>query len=95
VLGIFRCPRGSEDHVESSKVVDMGATNQTLFFCRSNVFSQLLRHLFNLLIVVHVWEMGESYLGAGEMAKWLRALAVLPEDPSSVPSNYMVTYKCL
>ena len=28
--------------------------------------------------------------GDGEMAQWLRALAALPEDLSSIPSNYMV-----
>jgi hypothetical protein len=26
--------------------------------------------------------------GAGEMAQWLRALVVLPEDPGSVPSTH-------
>ena len=30
--------------------------------------------------------------GAGEMAKWLRVLAVLPENPSSIPSNRMVAH---
>jgi hypothetical protein len=29
----------------------------------------------------------ENELGAGEMVQQLRALAALPEDPSSIPSN--------
>ena len=29
------------------------------------------------------------------MARWLRALVVLPEDLSSIPSTYMATYNCL
>jgi len=33
--------------------------------------------------------------GAGEMAQWIRALAVLPEDPSSIPSNHMVAHNSL
>ena len=32
---------------------------------------------------------------AGEMAQWLRALTVLPEDPSSIPSTHMAAYNCL
>jgi hypothetical protein len=28
--------------------------------------------------------------GAEEMAQWLRAFVALTEDPSSIPSNYMV-----
>jgi hypothetical protein len=31
----------------------------------------------------------ENLSRAGEMAQWLRALAALPEDLSSNPSNYM------
>ena len=34
-------------------------------------------------------------MGAGEMAQWLRALAALPEDLSSIPSNRMVAYNHL
>ena len=33
--------------------------------------------------------------GAGEMAQCLRALTVLPEDLSSIPSNHMVAHKHL
>jgi hypothetical protein len=33
--------------------------------------------------------------GAGEMAQWLRVLAVLPEDPGSVLSTHMSVDKCL
>jgi hypothetical protein len=29
--------------------------------------------------------------GAGEMAQCLRALAVLPEDPGSIPNNHLAT----
>jgi hypothetical protein len=32
---------------------------------------------------------------AGEMAQWLGALAVLPEDTGSVPGTYMVAHNCL
>jgi hypothetical protein len=33
--------------------------------------------------------------GAGEMAQWLRALTVLPEVLSSIPSNHMVAHNHL
>lgn len=34
--------------------------------------------------------------GAGEkMAKLLKTLAVLPEDPGSIPSTYMAAHTCL
>ena len=33
--------------------------------------------------------------GPGEMAQQLRALAVLPEDLSSIPSNHMVAHNYL
>ena len=33
--------------------------------------------------------------GTREMAQWLRPLAVLPEDPGSVPSIYMTVHNCL
>ena len=32
---------------------------------------------------------------AGEMTQWLRALAALPEDPSSIPSTHMAARACL
>jgi hypothetical protein len=32
---------------------------------------------------------------AGEMAQWLRTLALLPEVLSSIPSNHMVTHNHL
>jgi hypothetical protein len=32
---------------------------------------------------------------AGEMAQQPRALAALPEDLGSIPSNHMVTHHCL
>jgi hypothetical protein len=35
------------------------------------------------------------FLGAGEMAWWLRALADLPEDLSSIPSNHMMAHNHL
>jgi len=34
-------------------------------------------------------------LWAGEMAQWLRALTVLPEVLSSIPSNHMVAHNHL
>jgi hypothetical protein len=33
--------------------------------------------------------------GAGEMTQWLRALTVLPEVLSSIPSNHMVAHNHL
>jgi hypothetical protein len=33
--------------------------------------------------------------GAGEMAQWLRVLAVLPEVLNSIPSNHMVAHNYL
>jgi hypothetical protein len=33
-----------------------------------------------------------SSSGAGEMAQWLRALTILPEVLSSIPSNHMMAY---
>ena len=32
---------------------------------------------------------------AGEMAQWLRTLAVLPEDLGSIPSTHMTANNCL
>ena len=37
----------------------------------------------------------ENFGGAGEMAQRLRALAALPEAPSSIPSNHIVVYNHL
>jgi hypothetical protein len=34
-------------------------------------------------------------LGAGEMAQRLRALAALPEGPSSIPSTNMTAQNCV
>jgi hypothetical protein len=34
-------------------------------------------------------------IGAGEMVQRSKALAVLPEDPGSIPSTYMVTHNDL
>ena len=34
-------------------------------------------------------------LGAGEMAQWLRALTILPENLGSIPSNHMVAHNHL
>jgi hypothetical protein len=31
-------------------------------------------------------------MGTGEMAQWLRTLAVLPENLSSIPTTYMLFY---
>lgn len=35
------------------------------------------------------------YSQAGDMAQWLRALAILPEDPGSIPNILMMAYNCL
>lgn len=32
---------------------------------------------------------------AGEMAQWLTALAILPEDPHSIPRTHMAAHNCL
>jgi len=32
---------------------------------------------------------------AGEMAQWLRALAALSKDPSSIPSTHVAVQNCL
>jgi hypothetical protein len=37
----------------------------------------------------------EYYLTICGMAQWLRALTALPEAPSSIPSNHMVTHNHL
>jgi hypothetical protein len=39
--------------------------------------------------------LNNRYLGAGEMAQRLRALAALPEVLSPIPSNHMVDYNHL
>ena len=44
--------------------------------------------LINLFLID--FQMLKWHLWAGEMAQWLRALAVLPEVLNSVPSNHMV-----
>jgi hypothetical protein len=36
-----------------------------------------------------------SFLGAGKMAQWLRALTALPEVLSSIPSNCIVAHNYL
>ena len=33
-----------------------------------------------------------QFVGAGEMAQWLRVLTALPEVLSSIPSNHMVAH---
>jgi hypothetical protein len=43
-------------------------------------------------------EKGGSFIARyqlGEMAKWLRALAILPKDLDSILSMHMVTHNCL
>lgn len=34
-------------------------------------------------------------IGSGEIDQWLTALAVLAEDPGSMPSTHMVALNCL
>jgi len=36
-----------------------------------------------------------NFMGAGEIAQWLRALTALPEVMSSIPSNHMVAHNHL
>jgi hypothetical protein len=48
-------------------------------------FSLILKDLL-------IWGGGE--VEAGEMAQWLRALA-LPGDPDSIPSSHLAVYNCL
>jgi hypothetical protein len=43
----------------------------------------------------HKYKMNKGFLGAGEMAQWLRALTVLPEVLSSSPSNRTVAHNLL
>ena len=45
----------------------------------------------------NVFQLGKKKggVGAGEMAQWLRALTVLPEVLSSIPSNHMVAHNNL
>lgn len=39
--------------------------------------------------------MNEKSMGAGTMAQWLTALAALPEELSSIPSNHMIpSHQC-
>jgi hypothetical protein len=52
----------------------------------------LLTHLFSLHLielckVKHCFK--KAILGAREMTKWLKALAALPEDQSSVPASHI------
>jgi hypothetical protein len=44
---------------------------------------------------VHSLSHFKDFVGAGEMAQWLRALTVLPEVLSSVLSNLMVAHNHL
>lgn len=40
-------------------------------------------------ILVPRKKMSKFYTGTGVMARWLRALTILPEDPGLVPSTHM------
>jgi hypothetical protein len=53
-----------------------------------------------MITIIHVtglkeMERCEKKLGAGEMAQWLKALVVLPEDLGSIPSTYTAAYNSL
>ena len=48
-----------------------------------------------LLFYPHGTEAKRGYVGAGEMAQWLRARIALPEDLGSVPSTHMVAHNGL
>jgi hypothetical protein len=50
------------------------------------------RELLQVACTVQKMKVNER---AREMAQWLRALAVLPEVLSSIPSNHMVSYNHL
>jgi hypothetical protein len=60
---------------------DFGFYYYVFVICHAGSF---VRFSFN-----RVLEVGTR---AGEMAQWLGALAALPEDPSSIPSNSMVAH---
>lgn len=34
-------------------------------------------------------------VGAGEMAQWLKVLAVLPEEPGSISSIHIAAHNCM
>jgi hypothetical protein len=43
----------------------------------------------------HTHSLKNKIPGTGEMAQWVRALTVLPEVLSSIPSNHMVAHNHL
>jgi hypothetical protein len=69
------------------------------------VFSSLLHFAWNSLSVwslclslslsLSLSEIKISYIGAEEMTPWLLALAVLSENPRSIPSIHVATHNCL
>lgn len=48
-----------------------------------------------LLLWVPLFSFKNQMGGAGEMAQWLKSLAVLPEDPGSIPSTHMAAHNSL
>jgi hypothetical protein len=45
--------------------------------------------------IPHFLLLRNNFIGAREMAQWLRALTALPEVLSSIPSNHMVVHNHL
>jgi hypothetical protein len=45
-----------------------------------------------MTVLLALFKKKNHYVGTGEMAQWLRALATLPEVLSSNPSNHMVAH---
>jgi hypothetical protein len=56
--------------------------------------SEFDNHLVDLLVLCKLLKRLNIKI-AGEMAQQLRALVVLPDNPSSIPSTHMVAHICL
>ena len=55
---------------------------------KERLFALLTDIRSGALLKIRVW-------GTEQMAQRLRTLAVLPEDPGSIPSTYMAAHNCL
>jgi hypothetical protein len=60
-----------------------------------NIFQFKAENVAMCLAVVLYGKVKIQYIGVGEMAQQLRALTVLPEVLSSIPSNHMVAHNHL
>ena len=61
----------------------------------NKVFSEIYFRQTEKLKHKNSMKLKESKPRAGEMAQGLRALAALPEDPGSIPSNHMPAHICM